>query len=153
MPRLCIVRRAATRLLSATVIVLLVASQAQANDRRLRVTAAGTGGATMEIKISTVDTKTVGDLMSETITITIPAMPTPATKAAAIVAAINAMAANVTAAIDPGDNTQVIISSVAGRSISLIDPRPLKSGEKDMLAALGPTDGETPTPLPSLDLT
>jgi hypothetical protein len=135
---------AACRFFSVSAIVLLIAAQAQANDRKIKVTAPGAAGATMEVKVSTVDTKTVGDLMTETFTVTIPNMPTPASKAAAIITAINATATNVTAAIDPGDNTQVIITSVAGRSISRVDPRPLKSGEQDKLAALGPADGENP---------
>ena len=128
----------------ALAAVALCAMPSQANDKKVKVTAAGTGLTTMEIKVTTVDKKTVTDPQTETITVTIPAAPTTATKAAAIVAAF-AGATNVTAKLDPADNTQVIITSNADRSISRVDARPLKSGERDKLAALGPVDGESAT--------
>jgi hypothetical protein len=143
--------------LIAVLIISLFASQAQANDRKIKVQAPGNANTTMEVKIATVDTKTVGDLMTETVTINLAAadVMNAMTKAAAIAAAINAQASNVTAAVDATDKTKVIITSVAGRSISRVDARPLKSGERDMLAALGPADGENPngTALVGLDLT
>jgi hypothetical protein len=37
--------------------------------------------------------------------------------------------------VDPGDATQVIITGNAGRSISRLDVRPLKSGERDQVAS------------------
>ena len=128
----------------ALIAISLCAIPAEANNKKIKVIAAGNAGTDMQVRITTVDARTVTGPVTETFTVTLAAadVVNPSTKAAAIVAAINATAVSVTAAVDATDKSIVVITSGAGRTISLVDVRPLKSGERDMLAALGPADGE-----------
>ncbi|MGE0521365.1 MAG: hypothetical protein AB7P78_20510 [Candidatus Binatia bacterium] len=130
----------------AVAIVPLLVSPAQANVRKITVQEPGNANTTMEVKLSTVNTGTVDELVTETITVNLAAadVMNTMTKAQAIVMAINMQSNNATAKVDANDQSTVIITSNNGRSISRVDPRPLKSGERDKWAGLGPADGENP---------
>lgn len=120
----------------ALAIFSFCAMPAHANNRKIKVEAAGVVG-TMEVRIATVDTATTTDTVIETVPITLAAadVMNPGTKAAKIVARINAVATNATAAVDAGDPSIVVITSNAGRSVSRVDPRPMRTTERDRLVA------------------